>query len=712
MTTTATMLEPFDTQMFDYQPDDVEMNPSHEIWSHQMDTDVHFSSEKFAENDNIEIDMDAYPQDQEYEMSEPDADYSGEMVDVEELDTTAPSEPQSAFLEVPPAMEYPSHSVSSLPITPTQPPVTELVAPEVHDFTGIAEPHGAFIQLEVYEEAQVIPEVDIVDAPVEEPVTLDQLEAEVPYDAPESFDATAAESDQPFDGGDVAAPEVVAEASEESSLPHAAAETAEDQQQSSEVKDPHEISDGVFIEPPPGILLSFPDVDHEDACLFNQPNVPSSSSTEHHEFTVLLQENPTLYYEPLTDVFEALRQDEHFSSIADLSASELVLDAYDLQLVVSEDNVHARVVSLHDLSLVYNASGSSGPLRLKLRTISPRFIIRYRHLHEEVSRLQFGGEEYTEPANDQQYDANGEQVFESDILHAAEIQQEEETAEPSYSHEEEQEQTEQEEAQQGDAAHSNFDRALGADDATAEHTYNEEEVQDGNDASYGSKPTEVEEQAVQEPTSVAPAEQTSAELVIEETSLEDSEHDAEEASTVPSVFVTPRAPDSALPASDLSTLDVPPPPEDDDDDFDDLGNEPELRGPITETDDTAENAEELEFFEESEHGPAIDEDNTKDTEEYSEENEAQNEDVDFEGSLEHYGDDDWEAETAEHNEEHGGDTTWDEIDPETASNESSATLGSKSSKRSIDEVEYDASEYDEPGVLSGSPGSKRARVEV
>lgn len=57
------------------------------------------------------------------------------------------------------------------------------------------------------------------------------------------------------------------------------------------------------------------------------------------------------------------------------------------------------------------------------------------------------------------------------------------------------------------------------------------------------------------------------------------------------------------------------------------------------------------------------------------------------------------------------------------------TLASKTSKRSIDEVEYDASEYDGPGVLNGSPGkhiyaytplhtlignigSKRARVEV
>ncbi len=326
MTTAATMLEPFDTQMLDYQPDDVEMNPSQEIWSHQMDTDVHFSSEKFAENDNIEIDMDAYPQDQEYEMSEADADYSGEMVDVEELDSTTLSEPQSAFpvtLEVPPPMEYPSHSVTSLPITPSQP-----TAPEVHDFTG-AEPHGAFIQPEVYEEAQVVPEVDIADVPVEEPGESDQLS----YEPTESSAAVpAAESKQLFDDGDVAATEVV----EGSSLPHPAAKTVEDQEQSSELKDPHEISDGVFIEPPPGILLSFPDVDHGDACLFNQPSVASSSSTEHHELTVLLQENPTLYYEPLTVVFEALRQDETFSSIADLADSELVMDAYDLQLVISE----------------------------------------------------------------------------------------------------------------------------------------------------------------------------------------------------------------------------------------------------------------------------------------------------------------------------------------------------------------------------------------
>ncbi len=248
----------------------------------------------------------------------------------------------------------------------------------------------------------------------------------------------------------------------------------------------------------------------------------------------------------------------------------------------------------------------------------------------------------------EQYDADGEPTFQSD---ATENQQEEETTEPFYTHQEEQEDTEQEEAQQEDqnhtsAAHSNF--AEVADDATVEQAYNEE-AQDGADASYGSKPTEVEEeeQAAEEFSSVVPVEQTSAALVKAEDFFEESEHDVGEVSTVTSVLVTPHAPDAALPYNGLSTLDVPPPPEDDDDDFDDLGNgksifftcrsplnfflDPDLpRGPVTETDHTAETAEELgvycffsivprdsdrflEFFKDSEHGPALDEDNTKDT---------------------------------------------------------------------------------------------------
>ncbi len=103
------------------------------------------------------------------------------------------------------------------------------------------------------------------------------------------------------------------------------------------LKDPHEISDGVYIEPPQAVLLSFPDIDHPDVCLFNQPSVASSSSQqEQQEYSLLLEHRPTLYYESLSAVFIALREDEYLSGAIDLSTAELVLDAHDLQLVISE----------------------------------------------------------------------------------------------------------------------------------------------------------------------------------------------------------------------------------------------------------------------------------------------------------------------------------------------------------------------------------------
>ncbi len=51
------------------------------------------------------------------------------------------------------------------------------------------------------------------------------------------------------------------------------------------------------------------------------------------------------------------------------------------------------------------------------------------------------------------------------------------------------------------------------------------------------------------------------------------------------------------------------------------------------------------------------------------------------------------------------DTTWEELDPEaeTASNESSVTLASRSSKRSIDEVEADDDDLNDPSSPHSSP---------
>jgi len=50
--------------------------------------------------------------------------------------------------------------------------------------------------------------------------------------------------------------------------------------------------------------------------------------------------------------------------------------------------VHAREISLHDLNVLHDGLGLSGPLRLRLRTVLSRFICRYRSLQSQVTRLR------------------------------------------------------------------------------------------------------------------------------------------------------------------------------------------------------------------------------------------------------------------------------------------------------------------------------------
>ncbi|KAF5387157.1 hypothetical protein D9615_001691 [Tricholomella constricta] len=156
--------------------------------------------------------------------------------------------------------------------------------------------------------------------------------------------------------------------------------------------DPHEISRGVYIDPPPAVLISV-STDAPSISLFNAPsksrlNTPSNGDSDLSELVVLLDHLPTLYYEPLSSVFEALRQDEYLGSMLDISNGELLLDAYDLELVMSEDYTFAHELSLHDLNVLHDGLNKPGPLRLRLRTLSPRFIDRYHLLQEQIASFQ------------------------------------------------------------------------------------------------------------------------------------------------------------------------------------------------------------------------------------------------------------------------------------------------------------------------------------
>jgi hypothetical protein len=109
--------------------------------------------------------------------------------------------------------------------------------------------------------------------------------------------------------------------------------------------DPHEISEGVYIEPPPPVLLELPSSSNQPVCaLFNAPvslnihDLESEAPTPEAVYTVLFQSRPTLYYETLNDVFEALRQEERVQSITEFVEGEMIIDAHDLELLVSEVN--------------------------------------------------------------------------------------------------------------------------------------------------------------------------------------------------------------------------------------------------------------------------------------------------------------------------------------------------------------------------------------
>ncbi|KAI0670545.1 hypothetical protein C8Q78DRAFT_1036777 [Trametes maxima] len=162
-----------------------------------------------------------------------------------------------------------------------------------------------------------------------------------------------------------------------------------------ETSDPHEISEGVYIDPPPPVLLSLPrPTERAQYCLFNlpvssTPHSPSDSKSDDtaEPLALLLQDRPTLYYEPLSAVFEALRGESCVQNLPGGPEAELVLDAYELELAVSEDNVYAHEVTLHELNVLHDGSDLHGPLRLKLKVYTPRFVTRYHILREQIARL-------------------------------------------------------------------------------------------------------------------------------------------------------------------------------------------------------------------------------------------------------------------------------------------------------------------------------------
>ncbi|THV08016.1 hypothetical protein K435DRAFT_772330 [Dendrothele bispora CBS 962.96] len=461
-------------------------------------------------------------------------------------------------------------------------------------------------------------------------------------------------------------------------------------------QDPHEISDGVYIDPPPAVLLTLTLADHRDVCLFNQPAQTETSTSDGtiNSYELLLQEYPTLYYEPLSKVFDAFRNDNFISQLVDLTHAELVLDAYDLQLVVSEDNIFARETSLHDLNVLHDYSDISGPLRLRLQSVTPRFITRYRSLQGQMTRLNIANEDYEEDTNAEDQNHASQHYEENEEYHHGDNPQPEEQQEvPAPATE-----TQTTGESYADAESVEKPQAEGlalqqehADVVTASEAENPE---DNVPEIEGGQPDEAEAAEdevpnVRETLDSENADTTEVETSEETTFAENQEGDQVEEQ--PTSDLDQGAGTESFEDPNLSSQDQ--------EGLQDLTEVTESVSGETEVvppQDSTEPQEET--FDESDtlsHEPtsAVDEGSQLNAEDTSKENNFDQEEDFYEEWDENSYDEEVDNTVVE--------------DAQENSTESPTTLSNKSSKRSIQDVEEDA----DPISPTSSPGSKRIRTE-
>ncbi|KAK2467070.1 hypothetical protein APHAL10511_001328 [Amanita phalloides] len=432
----------FDAQMLDYHPHDVDvlMNTSvnSESWTHEEaimeDDGLHSTHKATYENVSIEVDMEDYDENAtEFDMlNDAQHFYAGdgatELVDVEVYDVTQVHSPAFVSQPVPDDDDddddthvsragHEQHQDTEEIIFPAAGNGTYLKTAELtpthhtHLAESLAvEGHAVDSSATSQIDSNPIAEVGTEGVGLTKTDTLANLtpvpSSGNPPPASGMTDGTR------FD--------LSGETSDEQSHEHKASSDTDDHEvaheepaQSTAYEDPHEISEGVYIDPPPSVLLTIDITDRFDVSLFNEATtVTGQGNKEENTTSVVLQYRPTLYYEPLSAVFEGLRQETFLSDISDVSEGELVLEAYDLQLVMPEDNCYVRGLSLHDINMLHDAHGLSGPLRLRLRLDLPRFIIRYQRLHERITQLTVENQEVETNQVVQQKAQNGTDCLE------------------------------------------------------------------------------------------------------------------------------------------------------------------------------------------------------------------------------------------------------------------------------------------------------------
>jgi hypothetical protein len=409
------MLDVYDAQMLDYHPNDldVQMNTStsSDSWAQEEatmeDDDFHSVHRSTFEDVSVEVDMEGYDEDSaEYYMPKAAQESSNEggVVDVEVYDASQVHSPVAVPLETFEVASYttdtqgvqlpsqgcednkdsaaeeeaPSGDYESLPTLPsdslrTDEHVAEGSVEERADQPGSpAIANGGAEQImptEVDARATAATTVLTTEGGIQNLQEIDRLINGNVDNGEEKPLATTVEVSEIEDG-----------------------HLQEDSTQGVEHQDPHEISEGVYIDPPPSVLLTVDITDNYDVSLFNEFFNATAAEDGNGEpdgapSIVLLQDRPTLYYENLSSLFEAFRQSTFLSNIPEVSEGELILDAYDLQLVMPEDNCYARGVSLHEINVLHDSCGLTGPLRLKLRLEMPRFIIRYQTLQGRAALI-------------------------------------------------------------------------------------------------------------------------------------------------------------------------------------------------------------------------------------------------------------------------------------------------------------------------------------
>lgn len=475
------MLDAYDMQMLDYTNDlDIQMHPSSsDQWSHDeskmeedgpqttvkpenhsqtQKTDGHLlmKIEPFLREKadvTIEVDMESYETNVEYEMldDEEHKASSTEFLDVDVYDVSNAHSPSMLDAD---ALDLGNHNLATLDngaITALSTPYKDL-SPNLHHET--LEPHFFLSNAEESSGIQSESEPSgfdshkdtVLDLPTSNIGTADGSVQEASrQEISDDHEEDSQPDDQTF-GGEEVAPSgdalsesihpTTTEASGQADSLYLQVQSSADLHsplpETSELAgdlitpvnssgDPHEISEGVYIDPPPPVLLSMAPAEDFHFSFFNDAtewtqNDPSNPN-------VVLQQYPTLYYEPLSSVFEALRQDELAQSISSVIEAELILDAIDLELSIPEvsltlssdnqdspitkDNIYAREISLHDLNILHDALGFSGPLRIRLNFTTPRFIVRYHAFQDQITRLHLEqpnhpqvGEETAEEKNE------------------------------------------------------------------------------------------------------------------------------------------------------------------------------------------------------------------------------------------------------------------------------------------------------------------------